>query len=508
MSQTQAPKYKPGTGSDRYARFCEEILGFDRTRVFDEIAESLESNRQTLVIGGNGLGKSYGASGLALAALYCNYQTVVPVTAGNGDTVKNSIWKNVLSLWQGSELFGDFNKSDRSIKTEVDPKWFLECHSPKNPEDLEGDHNANVIYIIEEAEKPGVTGQHIDSARSTLAEDDHILVLCNPPTSEANIVSELESRDSWNVLRFPTWESRNALVDRGLSEQPKIDGLSGVGKMQDDWKEYHDDPWPGIQEVIEISSPYVNSDGEPTVREYEAVAENDEFREDLHQKWYKRRVGISPPDDSESWRPFSISDVEEAYRRDLGNTRITPAYCGIDVARSGGDRTVMVGLHDNEAVVEYEEQGNNHHSQRLDLQDELQAWPQPEVNVDAVGEGSGLADELDARIPNINRFGNGEKALNDDYRYKWDEGLQLIGEWLRGEGSFSHGKLYEELKIAARVVEFSERTLTSRGKVIEATPKDDVKDELGRSPDRLDALLMALHRRETGGTSEDVPLAW
>ena len=502
MSQTQAPKFKPGTGSDRYARFCEDVLGFDRTQVFDQIAESLESNRQTLVVGGNGLGKSYGSSGLALAALYCNYQTVVPVTAGNGDTVKNSIWKNVLSLWRNSELFGDFNKSDRSIKTEIDPKWFLECHSPKNPEDLEGDHNANVIYIIEEAEKPGVTAQHIDSARSTLAEDDHILVLCNPPTDETNVVSELENRDSWNVLRFPTWESRNALVDRGLIDKPKIDGLSGVGKMRDDWKEYHDEPWPGIDRVIEISSPYLDENGDPTVREYESIAENPEHREDLHSKWYKRRVGISPPDDSESWRPFKIADVNAAWRRETDSPH-EATTAGVDVARSG-DETVLSGKHRDAIKTHYARKGSNHVEQKNALSDKLFGIGGPKVAVDAVGEGSGIADELNQQF-NVTRFSNGAKPVDESNYYdSWAEALALFGEFLES-GSIESETLYEQAKVAARVVEFSTRTLTSRGgEVIEATSKESIKDALGHSPDHFDAALMANWLDMTGGTNKSV----
>lgn len=503
------PKYAPGTGPYRYARFCEDFLDFDRTHAFDQIARALNENRQTLVIGGNGLGKSYGTSALAIAALYCNPDTVVPVTAGNGDTVKNSIWKNVKSLWRNSQLPGDYKDNDRSLHTEFDDKWFLECHSPANAEDLEGDHNDNVIYIIEEAEKPGVTDKHIDSARSTLAEDDPILVLCNPPIDEANVVNELKKKDSWTTLRFPTWESRNARVDRGLTDQPKIGGLSGVGKMEDDWGEYHNEEWPGVERAIELSSPYLTEDGTPTVREWESVKENPEFREDLHEKWYKRRAGISPPDSSQKWRPWSVSDVESAYNRTISQgVRDTPSHLGIDVARGGGDETVMTGVHGPKAIVHYNEQGTNHHEQRLEVQPDIKEWPNPHTNIDAVGEGSGFADELDARLPNINRFSNGEVAADEDnYRFKWDEGLQLIGEWLRDGGSFSDSDLYEELKVAARVLKFRVNTLKSRGgKIIEATSKEELKDELGRSPDYLDSLLMALYAREHEDGEKPAPV--
>lgn len=499
-------QYRPGSGNNRYARFCEDVLGLDRTEVFDQIAQALDNNSQTLVIGGNGLGKSYGTSALAIAALYCNANTVVPVTAGNGDTVKNSIWKNVLSLWKNSDLPGDFNKSDRSIKTGFDAKWFLECHSPANAEDLEGDHNNNVIYIIEEAEKPGVTDQHIDSARSTLAEDDPILVLCNPPVDESNVVHQLEQKDSWEVLRFPTWESRNSLVDRGLTDKPKIGGLSGVGKMRGDWEEYHDEPWPGVDAAINVSSKYLTENGKPTVRAWEAAKENPDFRDDLHQKWYKRRVGITPPDGSEKWRPWSISDVEKAYKRDIGRVRNTPEALGIDVADKV-DTTKAIGLHEQKAIVEYDSQADLP-VQQNELIEKINNWPTMDGRVDAIGRGAQLAQELETRFPDFAEFGSNEVPVDDQYRSKWAHGLQLIGEWLRGGGSFEDGKLYEELKIGARVLEFNRNHLRSRGKVIEATPKEELKKRVGRSPDTTDALLMALYARETDSSDGKASATW
>ena len=500
MSQTQAPDdpppkpsaYKPGTGKDRYCRFVEDHLDVTRTEVLDRILTAFEQHQKVIVQAANGVGKSFGASNGGLAGTFCNADTTTNVTSGSYGQLDDTIWKPIKSLHRKSALPGRTLDNTRELKTSMDEEWYLKCLSPQYPGDLEGRHNDRMLYIIEEADKPGITQEHIDSALSTLTdEEDRILVICNPPTDETNVVHELFNSDEWHSIQFSSWDSHDCKVDTGEVEADKIGGLADLSKIEHDWKEFNGEEWPGLEQVKAWSVP-----------------ESEDFRTDLDSRWYRRRAGIMPPDDSESWRPFSVGDVEKAYKRDIGQTRITPAFCGIDVARSGGDLTVMVGLHDNEAKVEYEEKGDNHHSQRLDLQDELKSWPDPEVNVDAVGEGSGLADELDARVPNINRFGHGEKAVNEDYRKKWGEGLQLIGEWLRDGGSFSNSNLYEELKIAARVVEFSERTLRSRGKVIEATPKERIKDELDRSPDRLDALLMALHRQETNATGGDVPLAW
>lgn len=511
-------QYKPGTGTDRYVRFIEDVLGYEVTDTLRQMAIALNEHEQTLAVGANGPGKSYSAALLGVAVLYTNADIVVPVTAGNGDTLKNSIWKPIKSIWRGSGLPGDYKDNDRSLHTEFDDEWFLECHSPKHPEDLQGDHNKNVVYLIEEADKPGVTAEHIDSARSTLGDDDHILVIANPPTDETNVVSDLMNSPEWFQLQFPTWESRNARVDRGLTTEEKIPGIAGVSKMRSDWREYHDEPWPGIDEVINLSSPFVTPSGDPTTREWEAAREGDPeatvgrdglhdtsvtpqsnpaFRDDLHIKWYKRRAGVMPPDSSEKWRPWGIPDVEHAFRKDPGQTRIRPEALGLDVARKV-DETIGIGLHDDHAEIEYQSQ-DPHPEQRREVVNLVQDWPTLDITVDAIGKGEPIAEELQSRFPKVHLYGNNEVAHDEaNYRYKWDEGLHIIGEWLRNGGSFDDQRLYEELKIAARVLEFEERTLASRGgKIIQATSKDTLKDALGRSPDRLDALLMALYGKKT-----------
>ena len=504
-------QYAPGTGKDRYVRFIQDVLDYEVTEVIREIAVALNENEQVLAIGANGPGKSFGASLLAVAVLYTNADTVVPISAGNGDTLKNSIWKNILSVWKDSGLPGSFNKSDRSVHTPWDPKWFLECHSPRHPDDLEGDHNNNVVYIIEEADKPGVTAEHIDSARSTLGDDDHILVIANPPTDETNVVADLMQNPEWHRLQFPTWESRNARVDRGVSDKDKIGGIAGLSKMQSDWAEYHDSSWPGIDRVIEVSSPYLTPEGEPTTREWEAARvdqpnevvgreglydqsveplSNPEFRSDLDRRWYKRRAGVMPADSAEKWRPFTIADVEAAYNRPTEGSE-TPQTFAIDVARSGDD-TVGSGKHTDEIRIHYARQGTNHVQQKDELTDILFELNSPEIAVDAVGEGSGLADELDNRFAHVVRFSNGMNPRQEtEYYDAWAEALAKFGEFLDAGGSFSDKHLYQEAKVAAKVVEFQTRSLRSRdGDVIEATSKSKIKDRLGHSPDYLDSALM------------------
>jgi hypothetical protein len=209
-----------------------------------------------------------------------------------------------------------------------------------------------------------------------------------------------------------------------------------------------------------------------------------------------------PPDDSESWRPFKIADVNAAWRRETDSPH-EATTAGVDVARSG-DETVLSGKHRDVIRTHYARKGSNHVEQKNALSDKLYGIGGPKVAVDAVGEGSGIADELNQQF-NVTRFSNGAKPVDESNYYdSWAEALALFGEFLES-GSIESETLYNQAKVAAKVVEFSTRTLTSRGgEVIEATSKEAIKDALGHSPDHFDAALMANWLDMTGGTKTTV----
>jgi len=166
----------------------------------------------------------------------------------------------------------------------------------------------------------------------------------------------------------------------------------------------------------------------------------------------------------------------------------------------GGDITVGTALYGNWAEIVYEQSGTNLRKQRLQIERLYEDWDDPPMVIDAVGEGSGMPDELGPNISGeVVRYNMQEEATqSDEYRWKWSESLQELGYWLRNGGTFDNAELDEELNVAARTIEFSEKALRKRGKVVEATSKQKIKDELGHSPDFLDSLCMATHYREVG----------
>lgn len=466
QSQDAPPRpkhYKPGSGTDRYVRFVEDWLDIRVPTIQSAILEALESNRRVVAVAANGVGKSYVAAAGAIAALYCNPNTTVNITSGSYGQLDDTIWKPIKSLHRNSQLPGRTLDNTRELRSGLAESWYLKCLSPQYPGDLEGRHNERMVYVIEEADKPGITREHIDSAESTITdEDDRMLVIANPPTDETNVVKALMESDKWQTLQFPSWESHNV-----QHPDDTIPGLVEESEIRENWEEWNNEAWSGLDA---------------------AISESHE-RTDLADRWYRRRAGIIPPESSDTWRPFSISDVREAWKISSEHS-LEADTAAIDVARSG-DETVLAGKHADTIKTHYANQGYNHVQQKKDLSDELDVLGGPETAVDAVGEGSGLADELNERF-NITRYSNGAKPNEESEYYNcWAEALAHFGSFLE-RGCIDSRELFEQAKVAAQVIEFREKDLTSRGGgVIAATPKDKLKDALGKSPDHLDAALMA-----------------
>jgi hypothetical protein len=488
-------------GPERYIRFAEDVLELDLSDEQERILRALAEHERVLIQSGNGVGKSFGVAIAKLAFVATNLDSTVLGTSGSYSQYVDAVWRPMKQLHRDAKervgLPGQCHDGGQPT-LEIDADWFAKVVSPRDPGDLEGRHADQVLVIIEEADKAYIEAEHFDSAGSSVTDDeDRMIAICNPPRDETNIVAKKRASDRWHVIQFSTLDSHNVRVDAGEIDGEKIPGLTDLGTVVDDWEAWNDEPWPGLEQARRWSEP-----------------DSDQFREDLDERWYRRRAGVIPPEGAEAHRPFTREIVDAAWERSAPDDPLVERDAiatGVDVARSG-DRTVMATVAGDVLTIDYERQGTNHLDQADDLSDELQQGPgggkQP-IAVDAVGEGSGLEDILAERFPSTIRFGAGStpKAGTEFYDC-WAEGLYLLGQWLQDGGVIQHRGLYEELMVAARVLEFEERHYASRGdsgaEVLKLTPKADLKERLGRSPDLLDAAMQAVWARDAKGPDRGV----
>lgn len=536
MTQTYDPS-KYTSGKDRYVRFAEDFLDLRLSKKQKEVLRTIAENQRTLIWGGNGPGKSFVIAVLKLGYLFTNPDSIILGTSGSYQQYEDTMWKPLTNMFRDAQekygLPGRSKGGNRPI-LEIDQEWYAKIVSPRDPGELEGRHGPDVLVVIDEADKKYVTDEHFDSGGSSITDlNDKMVAICNPPKDASNVVAQKKQDPRWEVVELSAFDSHNAQVDAGIINEPMIPGMTDLITIASDWESYNKRPWPLAQEnypgdwpgmpVVQNQIEEGKIDRDDAVKwiapGFHIAREAHKRYDSLDQRWYIRRAGIMPPSGAEAHRPIQPEAVKAAWGRNSpSNVSEVPRTVAIDVARSG-DKTIMIGEHNNELRVHFAQQGANHESQKQDIVEGtsgspgLKHWkPSPDVAIDK-GYAPGFHDYVADRVPNVVGFQNGTKPIELTRWYdKWAEALYHFGVWLEQGGVINDPDLREEAMVASRVVKFSSRTLNSRGdngaEVYEATSKDDIKEELGHSPDYLDAALMAVWRLRVDAAPTRISSAW
>lgn len=469
------------SGNDRYVKFSEEILGVRLAEVQKKILRAVEENQRVVIVSGNGVGKSFVVACLNLSFLYTNNNATVVATSGSYTQLTDATFKPMTNLLEQAQdnysfLPGKTLKAPPRIEFDGKTEQFFKAISPRNAGGLEGRHNDSVLVVCDEADKPEMTMEHFDSAASSITdENDRMVVIANPPEDESNSVVQLMENDRYETIQFSSFDSHNVKVDAGELDDTKIRGLVDLGLLKADWEDWNDKPWPSYEE-----------------------AKNSADMEGLDTRWYRRRLGVIPPDNAAAIRPFQISSVvkaEQEYEDSMAVDSVEEYDAiGVDVARGGGDRTVIAGVnHDTIDIIASVEEPDNHQRNKALIESKLGDYEGP-VIMDAVGEGSALADWLENDYF-INRFSGGANAKQKRKYYdKRTESLAELGQWLEDGAIKPQSKLSTELRACARHIQLKEKSLRG-GQTFKATSKSELKkgDALGRSPDLLDAASLAVY---------------
>lgn len=505
------------TGPDRYVRMAIEL--WDRTPTAEQrrILRAIAEHRRTLIVSGNGVGKSYGVALGILSFLYANPDSIAMLTSGSYSLLTDTTWRPMRTIFRdakeeiglpGRAVGGE--QSPPRLETNMGDEWYFKAVSPTHPDNLEGRHTGEILVVIEEADKPDITREHFDSAGSSITDaDDRMIAVANPPKDENNIVYEKMESDRWHVIQFSSFESHNVRVDADEIDGEHVPGLVDLPTVAEDYEAWNGEPWPDAPDKpmtiadteyegwpgVDALMEHVENDGLPRYVLADMLAPGiDEARVDrdgLDTRWYRRRLGMIPPDDSRVPRPFTVGDVEDAEQRYASTYRSTHRHAiGADIAR-GGDRTAIAEIRESVLEIAASAQSADHGENERLLDDRItDGVLDGPVAIDAVGEGSAVADTIRRRYGTVRveRFNAGAGADDDsNYADARTEALAMLGDFLRDGGAIPpNSDLAEELKSHARYCEYEERTLRD-ATVYRATPKDEIKDKLGRSPDLVDA---------------------
>jgi hypothetical protein len=178
-----------------------------------------------------------------------------------------------------------------------------------------------------------------------------------------------------------------------------------------------------------------------------------------------------------------------------------PVILGLDVARYGPDASALAVVRGPvvEAIHTWHSTSTTETAARTIEYAEQYRWVsmhdrhgpriRPRIVVDSNGVGGGVCDELRRRGWHVKEFNGGSRPI------RYGKFLNL-----RADAHWAFRTLLEHNKIALpRDEALLEETmsleyqLTNKG-LVQLLSKDDIRKTLGRSPDRVDAVVMALAR--------------
>lgn len=425
--------------------FAREVIGIEpdawQVELLDAIAAPNE--RRISVRSGHGVGKSTGVAIAAIWHVLLRFPSKTVVTAPTSSQLFDACFaemKNVAKRLKPpfSELLEI--KSDRIELKSHPESTFISCRTSRaeQPEALAGVHSQHVLLIADEAS--GVPNAVFEAASGSMSVHSATTVLTGNPTRNTGFFYDTHTR------------------------------------LREDWYTMH---------VSCVDSSRVS----------------DDFVEDMKKRYgedspayHVRVLGNFPPSEEDTVIPVSL--IEHAMANTIKIDEDTPAIWGVDVARQGGDSSVLA-----------RRQGPVIHPltvwRNLDLMqltgaikaeyDILPPSKRPvEIIVDSNGFGAGVLDrlrelDLPARGLNVSERSSQKETYLNLRAELWFKAK----EWLEGMDVVlpKDDGLYADL--AAPRYHF-----TSSGKM-QVEGKEAMKKRGVNSPDRADAVCLCLANHHT-----------
>ena len=404
-----------------------------------EASEALVKKKRLSIRSGHRVGKTAFASWTIMWFVTCFFPTKVGVTAPTSVQMSDVLWAE-LSMWHNrmkrkAPMLGEqfMWRVDRFELIARPRESFAVARTarPERPEALQGLHSKNVLILVDEAS--GVDERIFEAGRGSLAAENSYIILTSNPTRLSGYFYETHHklRSLWHTIH--------------------VNGKDVPTQSQ----QYRDEIYLQYGEDSNYSR--VRIDGEFPKEEADVV--------------------------------ISLELVLAASQREV--EAFGSKVWGLDVARFGDDRNVLIKRCTNATLGEHQawrgmdtmQTSGKVYAEWLNTPPEDRPTT---IFVDVIGIGAGVCDRLGELGLPVVGINVSEAASIDDRKY----------ERLRDELWFKARRWFERLDckivpdetlIAELVV--PKYTFNSSGK-IKVESKDDIKKRLPRSPDVADALIL------------------
>lgn len=472
--------------------YCREILGVEPWAKQVEILESVRDHKRVAVRSGNKVGKTRSATILA-SWFYDSYPDArVTMTSTTDRQVNTILWRELRKVRAGMGRCVDCKRDDPDgpkpcphsavspgvmgelARTGLKSEDFREItgYTAKEPEAIAGISGANMLYIVDEAS--GVPDVIFEAIEGNRAAGARILLISNPTRNEGEFYNAFTNKkEEYHTITVSSEETPNVVEDRIV-----IPGLAGREWVEEKKREWGENS--SLYKVRVKGEHALHEDGR--IFSIHAIGQAEEAWEDTPAEGLLQ-LGLDPagPSGTGDESAFSL-------RRGLKQLHLSAS---LGLTEEGHLVQVLALLRDHRTPTEV-----------------------PLVVIDREGSVGakvyGLLSAHEETHPRDFRLvavRASDRAQREGHLYdRMRDGLvQNLFGWIKDGGA-----IITDRKLATEMHQFEWFQHAMNGKY-KVTPKDKIKKEIGRSPDRFDALALSVWEptwlKEEQGAPASAPAA-
>lgn len=411
--------------------FAENVLGTPLWEKEKEILLAVKEHSEVAVKSCHASGKTFTAARVAHWWLCSEEDSIVISTAPTFRQVKEILWREIRNAVAGKSIY----PKDAVLETKINlgEKWFALGLSTDASDQFQGFHGKRLLVIGDESSGiPEEIWQAVDGLAATC-----VLMLGNPLKNEGRFANAFKS-PRVHKITISAFDTPNIVAQKIV-----IPGLI-------------------TQNDIERMKAYYGED-------------SDVYR--------VRVLGEFPLKDSES-----LIGVDEVYKATQREVVVLPEFekrMGVDVARFGDDRTVIL-IRQMEKVIRKETFFGIDTMQITGhvLRIAKEEYVKPEnIFVDSIGVGGGVVDRLREQGWRVTGVNVGEAPKDTEHYLNLRAELYAgkLKEWIKTGQLTKEEDWYELANIHYK--------FNSKGQ-LQIESKDDMKKRGLSSPDVADALML------------------
>ncbi len=411
----------------------------------EDICIQIVKNRRVIVPSGHGIGKTWLLARIALWFLFSFYPSKVITSAPTWSQVELLLWSEIKNAYHSSQ----FKLGGRILETQlkVEDDWFAigistrgkakerEFGTPK----FQGFHSENLLVLLDEG--PGIEPEIWTSVETLITGSNNKIVAIGNPTSPSGKFYDACKSPLWHKIEISSFDHPNI----------KTGKIIIPGAVTKEWIEERRKEW-----------------GEDS------------------PLWQAKVLGQFPDEGDDTLIPLSWA--EACVGLDLGTEG--EKRLGVDVARYGSDMTVFCIVL-GKTVLPLEavnKKDTNFTIGRVRVLNNQYGFNH--VGIDDTGVGGGVTDGLKEGQKNVTGINFGESAIeNERFENRKAELFWVLREIIRDKQI----SLPDDKELINQLcgIKYS----YSRHGKIKIESKDELKKRGLKSPDKADALAIALAKQ-------------